>query len=106
MDSFGSMGLFVIETPPGKYFTATLRLNYMRTGMAASQPCVLLAYGRDHRIYIRLAALRAPVQPSRSPAASSRLARAMVAANCDLSCACSRFTEATVGCRSSCAAID
>lgn len=53
--------------------------------------------GLNHRIYIRLAALRAPVQPFRSPLASSRLARAMVAANCDFKRSSSCLTDASVG---------
>jgi hypothetical protein len=36
--------------------------------------------------FMRLAALRAPVQPRRSPYMSSRLARATVAENCDRNC--------------------
>src|SRR5712664_4248360 len=57
-------------------------------------------------MYMRLAALRALLQPFRSPLASSRLARAIVAAKADFRRSSSCFIEAAVGCRSSCAATD
>jgi hypothetical protein len=60
----------------------------------------------NYRLYIALAAASAWVHPARFPRASSRLARAKVAANF----ACARFsallTELGVGWRSICAAID
>jgi len=58
------------------------------------------------RIYIRLAAESARLQPARSPLASNRLARAMVAENVDCKRFWACFKEAGVGCRSSCAATD
>ncbi len=58
------------------------------------------------RLYMSLAAESALVQPARLPRASSRLARAKVAA--EIACArfSARLTEAGVGWRSSCAPID
>src|SRR5262249_12459301 len=58
------------------------------------------------RLYMRLAAVSARVQPARFPCASSRLARAMVAANVACARSSARFTESGVGWRSSCAPID
>ena len=46
--------------------------------------------------YIRLAALMAPMQPTRWPFMSSRLARAMVAANCDCNRSSARLTSSGV----------
>src|SRR5262245_9892687 len=61
----------------------------------------------DHyKLYMRLAAASARVQPARFPCASRRLARAKVAANVDCACRSARSTEAGVGWRSSCAPID
>src|SRR5262249_44175957 len=54
----------------------------------------------------RLAAVSARVHPERSPRASSRFARAMAALNDACARSSARFTEAGVGWRSSCAAID
>jgi hypothetical protein len=52
----------------------------------------------DHRrLYIRLAAASARVHPARFPCASSRLARAKVAANAACACCSARLTEAGVG---------
>ncbi len=60
----------------------------------------------NYRLYIAFAATSARAHPPRSPRASSRFARAKVAANF----ACARFfaslTELGVGWRSICAAID
>ena len=53
-----------------------------------------------------MAALRARVQPARSPSASRRLARTISAKNFDFSHCPARFTEAAVGWRSSCAPTD
>ena len=50
-----------------------------------------------HRLYIRLAAARARVHPARFPCASSRLARAKVAANVAFACCSARLIEAGVG---------
>jgi hypothetical protein len=58
------------------------------------------------RMYIRLAALSAPVHPARSPLASNRLARAIVAENFDCNRCCACFREAGVGCRLSWASTD
>jgi hypothetical protein len=59
-----------------------------------------------YRLYIALAMVSARAHPARFPRASSRLARAKVAANfaCALSLAC--LIELGVGWRSICAAID
>jgi hypothetical protein len=57
-------------------------------------------------IYIRLAAESARVQPARSPLASSRLARAIVAENFACRRAWARLTEPGVGWRSNCAPTD
>src|SRR5258705_11451495 len=46
--------------------------------------------------YMRLAALRAPVQPTRSPCMSSRLARATVAENCDCKCSSAHLADSGV----------
>src|SRR5262245_37356075 len=59
-----------------------------------------------HKLYMRLAAASARVQPARFPWASRRLARAKVAANDACACCSARLTEAGVGWRSSCAPID
>ena len=59
-----------------------------------------------HKMYIRLAAERARVQPARLSRASSRLARAIVAKNFDFRFLSARFMEATVGWRSSCEPTD
>src|SRR5262249_51188467 len=58
-----------------------------------------------YRLYMRLAAVRARVQPERLPWASSRLARAMAALNDVCARSSARFTEAGVGWRSSLAPI-
>ena len=61
----------------------------------------------DHyRLYIALAAASARVHPARFPRASSRLARAKVAANFACARSLARLTELGVGWRSICAAID
>ena len=61
----------------------------------------------DHRrLYIRSAAASARVHPARFPCASSRLARAKVAANVACAFRSARLTEAGVGWTSSCAPID
>src|SRR4029077_199492 len=59
-----------------------------------------------HRLYIRLAAASARVHPARFPCASSRLARARVAANKACAFCSARLIDAGVGWRSSCAPID
>lgn len=60
----------------------------------------------NYRLYMSLAAESARMHPARSPRASRRLARAMVAA--DIACArfSARLMEAGVGWRSICAPID
>ena len=50
-----------------------------------------------HRLYIRLAAASARVHPARFPCASSRLARAKVAANVAFARCSARLIEAGVG---------
>ena len=61
----------------------------------------------DHYgLYIALAVASARVHPARFPRASSRLARAKVAANFACVRSSARLTEPGVGCRSICAAID
>lgn len=84
-----------------------LGTNFHQQGGRASAGLLTRRDSRLHqKIYIRLAAERARVQPARSPFASSRLARAIVAENleCKRSRAC--FNESGVGCSSSCAPID
>jgi hypothetical protein len=62
---------------------------------------------RDHRrLYIRSAAASARLHPARFPCASSRRARAKVAANAACAFCSARLTEAGVGWTSSCAPID
>ncbi len=59
-----------------------------------------------YRLYIALAALSARVHPARLPRASSRLARAKVAANFACARSSARLIEPGVGWRSICAPID
>jgi hypothetical protein len=58
------------------------------------------------RLYISLAVASARLHPARLPCASSRLARARVAANCAWARSLARLIEAGVGWRSICAPID
>src|SRR5450432_3668684 len=59
-----------------------------------------------HSTYIRFASESARVQPARSPFASRRLARAIVAENFDCKRSLAFLRESGVGWRSSCAPID
>jgi hypothetical protein len=72
-------------------------------GAPASRPSQTLGH---YKLYIRLAAASARVHPARFPCASSRLARAKVAANAACAFSSARLTEAGVGWTSSCAPID
>src|SRR5262249_9050815 len=76
----------------------------LRLSRLPSAPMVL---GIVHyRLYMRFAAVSARVQPARFPWASSRLARAIVAAKAACARSSARLTESGVGWRSICAPID